>query len=448
MEADSMQWKVQWTHWRRRWLHSVLHERAPHRHLARRVAMLAAVGTVTMPLYYLLWQYFFPQAYENLGLRLGGLAICVAGLFAQRFSERWLGRYLLFALSYVLPFFFTFMFLMNHASVIWSESLLIGLVILFHFDTRLACRAYLIGTGAACLVVLLAGDGAILLERAVLQQLPIHAFTITALSVVKVGRRVLEQEKLAGMAAGLGSVAHELRTPLVSVEASVRGLRRRWPPADGSAGGEAPDMQEALVRIQFEVRHMHQMIDLFLLSASALNRKLAPNATLSMQDMAAAVLRRYPFVSAAQRAAVVLDVRSDFRFAGQDELCVVILLNLLRNAIKAIERAGKGRVRIVIDGARARPRLLVIDTGCGIAASRMPLIFDRFYSYPVHTGSGIGLALCRQIADAWHARIGCVSREHAYTIFILEFPPAAPARRPTSPLQGDACNCPSIPTPP
>ena len=34
----------------------------------------------------------------------------------------------------------------------------------------------------------------------------------------------------------------------------------------------------------------------------------------------------------------------------------------------------------------------------------------------------IGLALCRQILTAWQARLRCVSREHAYAIFVLEFP--------------------------
>ncbi|WP_232730704.1 sensor histidine kinase [Janthinobacterium sp. 64] len=413
-------------------LHSLLHERAPHEHLARRVAVLAAVGTVTMPLYYLLWQFFFPQSYENLTLRLTGVGICVAGLFARRFSARWLSRYLLFALSYILPFFFTFMFVMNHASSIWSESLLIGLVVLFHFETKLACRAYLIGTGAACLAVIVQGEGGFLLKPEVLQQLPVHWFTIAALSVVKVGGKVLEQERLAGLAAGLGSVAHELRTPLTSVEANVRGMRRLLPQLAGQADDTAP-LQEALSRIQFEVRHMQHMIDLFLLSASAVNRNLEPSQALSMLDMVNSVLRRYPFTGNSQRSSVTVDVRADFQFAGQDELCVVILLNLLRNALKSIHRAGKGRVRIIIDGARPVPRLLFIDTGCGIARNRLPLIFERFYSYPVHNGSGIGLALCRQIAHAWQARIRCVSREHAYAIFILEFPQPVPARfQPTS----------------
>ncbi len=124
-------------------------------------------------------------------------------------------------------------------------------------------------------------------------------------------------------------------------------------------------------------------------------------------------------------------MRADFRFAGRHELSVVILLNLLRNALNALQRAGKGRIRIVIDGTRAAPRLLFIDTGCGIPAPQLPLIFKRFYSYPPKSGSGIGLALCKEIIDAWKARIRCVSRELAYTIFVLEFPPLASA--PSSP---------------
>ena len=431
----TQQWQGRWTYWRRRLLHSLLHERLPHENLARRVAMLAAVGTVAMPLYYLLWHYFFPQAYENLTLRLTGVGICMAGLFARRFSARWLSRYLLFALSYILPFFFTFMFVMNHASSIWSHALLSGLVVRCHCETKLACRAYLIGTGAACLAVIAQGEGGFLLQRAVLQQLPVHWFTIAALSVVKVGGKVLEQERLAGLAAGLGSVAHELRTPLTSVEANVRGMRRLLPQLDGQTD-DMPPLQEALSRIQFEVRHMHHMIDLFLMSASAVNRNLQPRQSLSMLAMVNSVLKRYPFTGNSQRGSVKVDVRADFQFTGQDELCVVILLNLLRNALKAIQRAGKGRVRIIIDGARPVPRLLFIDTGCGIAKNRLPLIFERFYSYPVHNGSGIGLALCRQIITAWQARIRCVSREHAYAIFILEFPQPVPARfQPSSPAR-------------
>jgi two-component system CAI-1 autoinducer sensor kinase/phosphatase CqsS len=204
----------------------------------------------------------------------------------------------------------------------------------------------------------------------------------------------------------------------------VRGLLRMM--ADAQSQGQSPDDRltiiDALARIQFEVRHMNHMIDLFLLSATAVRQNLHPVETVSMETVVEAVLKRYPFSSTKQQKQVRLEVRHNFQFAGQTELAVVVLLNLLRNALRAVQRAGKGRVRIIIDGGHQPPRLLFIDTGCGIPNSQLAMIFRRFYSHPPHNGAGIGLALCQEIMDAWRAKIRCVSRESAYAIFILEFP--------------------------
>ncbi|MBV6321320.1 sensor histidine kinase [Duganella violaceipulchra] len=418
-----------WKHWQHGLVQSLLLYHGREDHALVRVLLLASIGTVGMPLYYVIWQNFFPQEYESLPLRLLGILLCALGLFARQFSRRMLHLYLLVTLSYIFPFFFTFMFLMNHGSGVWSESLLIGLVVLFHFDTSLAAKAYLIGTSAACLAAAVLGEGAAMLSRPVLQQLPIHLFTIAALSAAKISRHVLAQEKLAGLGAGLATVAHELRTPLTSVDANVRGLLRMYTDTGNRSKEERLSAVDALARIQFEVRHMNHMIDLFLLSATAVRQNLRPVEEVKMEGVVEAVLKRYPFSNATQQKLVTLEIRRDFSFAGQTELSVVILLNLLRNALKAVQRAGKGRVRIVVDGAHQPPRLLFIDTGCGIPAQQMPLIFRRFYSHPPHNGAGIGLALCEEIMLAWNASIHCVSREGAYAIFILEFPQQQPIQR-------------------
>lgn len=411
-----------WKRWQHGLVQSLLHYHGREDHATVRVLLLASIGTVGMPLYYVIWQHFFPQEYETLPLRLLGILLCALGLFARQFSRRMLNLYLLVTLSYIFPFFFTFMFLMNHASGVWSESLLIGLVVLFHFDTSLAITAYLAGTAAACAVAAALGEGATLLSRPVLQQVPIHWFTIAVLSAAKISRHVLAQEKLAGLGAGLATVAHELRTPLTSVDANVRGLLRMYTDTGSRTQEDRLSAIDALARIQFEVRHMNHMIDLFLLSATAVRQNLRPVESVSMEGVVEAVLKRYPFSNATQQKLVTLEVRRNFTFAGQTELSVVILLNLLRNALKAVQRAGKGRVRIVVDGAHRPPRLLFIDTACGIPAQQMPMIFRRFYSHPPHNGAGIGLALCEEIMHAWSATIHCVSREGAYAIFILEFP--------------------------
>ena len=411
--------------WKRRQnglLRSLLLYHGREDHATVRVLLLACIGTVGMPLYYVIWQHFFPQEYESLPLRMLGILLCAIGLFARQFSRQMLNLYLLVTLSYIFPFFFTFMFLMNHASGVWDESLLIGLVVLFHFDTGLALRAYAIGTVLACAAAVALGASDALLNREVLQQVPIHWFTIAVLSAAKISREVLAQEKLAGMGAGLATVAHELRTPLTSVDANVRGLLRMMADTQVHNSDDRLSIVDALARIQFEVRHMNHMIDLFLLSATAVRQNLHPVEQVSMEAVAEAVLKRYPFASKKQQKMVQLELRSDFQFAGQSELAVVVLLNLMRNALRAVQRTGKGRVRIVIDGSRTPPRLLFIDTGCGISQQQMPLIFRRFYSHPPHNGAGIGLALCQEIMQAWGASIRCVSRESAYAIFVLEFP--------------------------
>jgi two-component system CAI-1 autoinducer sensor kinase/phosphatase CqsS len=392
-------------------------------HVAGRFLVLAWVGCVGMPLYFLVWKVSFPQEFESLGLRALGVALCLPAIvLRKRLKGIYLCAYQFLAVTYMLPFFFTFMLLMNHGSAVWSQSLLVALIVLFHFNALWAMASFACGTIVAGVGFCMNGDPAFLTSPEVIEQVPIYGFTILVVSLTKVSRRMLANEKLAGMAQGLASVSHELRTPLISVAANVRGIERCVASMEPASQPDRHAITEAMARIQFEVRHMNHMIDLFLMSSAAMNQRLEATEHISMRDVVESVIGRYPFAGDAQRDSVSIRLRGDFIFTGRFELSVVVLLNLIRNALKAVQRAGKGRIRIIIDGTRATPRLLVIDTGCGISASQLPLIFQRFFSYPPSSGSGIGLALCKDIVDAWHARIRCISRELAYTIFVLEFP--------------------------
>jgi len=392
--------------------------------MANRVAILAWVAVIGMPLYYVVWAYWFPQPYENLGLRLFCTALCAPIIFIRHMRQRkWLAAYFFVCLTFGLPFFFTFMFLMNGGSPVWGQSLLIGLILLFHFDTTLAFLSYVIGSALAYAVYATIHGSLMPLSVQMLEQVPIQLFAVFTVSLAKVGRKVLAQEKLAGMATALATVSHELRTPLRSINANARGLSRLLQENAVQATPSQVPMEKALARIELEVRHMNNVIDLFLLSASTGRENLIPKDIVSMAAAVELMMQRYPFVNQEQRDLVAVTVRSDFRLLGQVELCSMVLINLLRNALTSIQRVGKGRVRIVLDGARARPRLLFIDTGCGIEAGRASQIFERFYAYPESSGTGIGLAFCKDVLEAWGARIRVVSRPLGYTIFVLDFPP-------------------------
>ncbi|GJJ04455.1 histidine kinase [Duganella rhizosphaerae] len=400
--------------------------------LVKRVVALSWIGLVGMPLFYFLWRSWIPQPYESPMLRGIGFALCVPGIMARRYADRrWLSAYLFVGLTYMLPFFFTYMYLMNGGNNIWSQSLLVAVIVLFHFDTVSAFLVYLVGTGLAYLAysehwwIGAGGPAHARFNVDELTQWPIHVFAIGCVSLVKVGRDVLARERLAGMASALATVSHELRTPLLSIDANSRGMRRilyeaRLP----DAGHEAFD--GALTRVSSEVRMMNTTIDLLLLGVTSGNKNLQGNQELSMLAMVLSAQERYFFTNSSGQDMISLTLRADFQFQGQPELCSMILINLMRNAAAAVQRAGKGRIRIIIDGARARPRVLFIDTGCGIAPQNLRNIFQRFYSSPAGNGAGIGLAFCKDVLDAWGAQIRCVSRLHYYTVFVLEFAPSQP----------------------
>lgn len=101
-----------------------------------------------------------------------------------------------------------------------------------------------------------------------------------------------------------------------------------------------------------------------------------------------------------------------------------MLLNLLSNALKFTGTGGAVTVRLTAD--RKYVFLRVSDTGCGISKARMEHVFDRFLDVdrfdPVPHGLGLGLALCRRIAEGHGGSIACKSEEGEGAAFTVTLP--------------------------
>jgi signal transduction histidine kinase len=120
-----------------------------------------------------------------------------------------------------------------------------------------------------------------------------------------------------------------------------------------------------------------------------------------------------------------------------------ILLNLLINARQAMPRGGRVLIKLDYDPAEEMLVLVVRDEGQGIAAEKLPRIFDAFYSTkdgPDETGkggTGLGLSSCRGIVEAHHGRIRVQSTVGKGTAFTILLPVAKPSSAPvTSPVLG------------
>ena len=101
-----------------------------------------------------------------------------------------------------------------------------------------------------------------------------------------------------------------------------------------------------------------------------------------------------------------------------------IVLNLLSNAFKFTLA---GRVRVSLDGADGRARLRVSDTGTGIPAEELPHLFERFHRVRneqarTQEGTGIGLALARELVELHGGTIDADSTPGEGTTFTVQIP--------------------------
>jgi histidine kinase len=191
----------------------------------------------------------------------------------------------------------------------------------------------------------------------------------------------------------LGDVAHEMRTPLTTLDGYVEGL------IDGVF---RPDT-ETLTSLGNELRRLHRLADDLANLSRTEERGLELHLVdADLADLASrAAARLAPQfddagVALSVDAAVPLPVRADADRITQ------VLTNLLGNALLATPAGGT--VTVTARAAARRGEVSVTDTGVGLAGDDLERVFERFYrasgSSRRSTGSGIGLTIARGIARA------------------------------------------------
>ena len=228
--------------------------------------------------------------------------------------------------------------------------------------------------------------------------------------------------------------SHELKTPLTVLRSGVeRAVRARDVPRD---------TLETLEEVLQEINRMTELVDTLL--------------TLARVDEGRVPLHREPVNLGeiveetretgellAEPAGLTLDVQVPREpiVAPVDRTRIrQLLLNLLTNAVKYTPPGG--RVRLRLDSAPGWAVLNVADTGIGIAPGDLPLIFDRFWRADIartrtgeRAGAGLGLAICKWIAEAHGGSIEVHSRPGRGTAFTVKLPREAPAGPVPTPVE-------------
>lgn len=212
--------------------------------------------------------------------------------------------------------------------------------------------------------------------------------------------------------------SHELRTPLAVIHAETE-LALLQPRT-------AEQYQDILRTCLRSAERMRGLVDALLLLARGDARQLQLTGTLvDLRDVAGEACAQLQ--SRADAAGVRLELINpavSARVAGDADLLGQIVGNLISNGIQ--HTPGGGTVRVQVSNPE-QPELQVVDSGCGIAAEHLPRIFDRFYRVDESRGrrsggNGLGLAICRSLAELHGAVIECRSEPDKGSVFTVQFP--------------------------
>jgi len=224
----------------------------------------------------------------------------------------------------------------------------------------------------------------------------------------------------------VADAAHELRGPLAAVRNTLEVAISR----DRST----EEYRETLADLLEETQRLARLTNDLLLLAETAAEVDRPN--FAVVDLAALLKQTAAmFVGVADERGIRLTDHSGLRdrsvhVRGDARQLQQLLGNLLDNALRFTPAGGRIELRATCGPDTVT--VSVADTGCGIADDHLPRVFDRFYqadSARTRTqgrGGGLGLAICRSIAERHGGSIAVVSSPGVGSCFRLRLPAVSP----------------------
>jgi heavy metal sensor kinase len=221
----------------------------------------------------------------------------------------------------------------------------------------------------------------------------------------------------------VADASHELRTPLTALRGNIEVLLDRT--ATGQLGPD--DLPTALDDMEREGARMGRLLDdLLLLARADVPGALAPRrpGSVRLDLVAQDALRTARSLARGQELQVDADVPA--LVAGDPDRLLQLALILVDNALRHTPPGGRVTIAVAPDSGD-RVRLVVRDTGEGIAPADLPHIFERFYRADrararATGGTGLGLAIADEIARAHGGEIAVQSTPGSGSVFIVTLP--------------------------
>lgn len=208
----------------------------------------------------------------------------------------------------------------------------------------------------------------------------------------------------------ISTITHELRNPLTLISSSLQMIESAYPEVkDYSVWPllmeDVGFMKNLLEDLSLYNNGSYLHTSVFSIEKLLKNIALSFAVALDEED------------SGIEFTSSVPDGLGDF--SGDCVKLKEVFLNLLRNAKESIE--GEGQIRLTACRSKGGLCIRIADTGCGIPEKHLASIFEPFKTYKAG-GTGLGLALSRQIIEAHGGTIEVTSEVGKGTVFTVILP--------------------------
>ncbi|MBN1155061.1 PAS domain-containing protein [candidate division KSB1 bacterium] len=222
---------------------------------------------------------------------------------------------------------------------------------------------------------------------------------------------IKRKEKLTAMGQLASGVAHEIRNPLNAIGLISQRLHKEFEPV-----AEKEEFSELTKTMVNEVRRINDIIKQFLTIARPPKLNRAPTDINE-------VLRSINLLvnaGAREKNITIAESFSDLPVISVDESQIrQAILNIVQNAIEAIE--GSGELRVATELNDDDVCIKITDSGPGMDETTLSKIFNLYYTTKPH-GTGLGLSIAHQIVAQHDGRIHVDSKKDVGTTFMIFLP--------------------------